>query len=100
MWEQLRAKHLDGYKFVRQHPIGSYYAGFACRTERLVIEVDGATHSTDSERAYDLARTIFFKAQGYRVLRVQNEEVPTDALFEPRSPQLKLRELIDVCATK
>ena len=75
LWEQLRSKRLGGVKFVRQHPIGPYFADFACRTRMIVIEVDGATHSTDAERAYDRRRTAFLEQLGYRVLRFGNEEV-------------------------
>ena len=64
LWEQLRAKRLDGVKFVRQHPIGPYVGDFACRTHRLVVEVDGATHSTDTEMNHDARRTEFLAAQG------------------------------------
>jgi very-short-patch-repair endonuclease len=75
LWEQLRAKRLGGVKFVRQHPIGPYFADFACRSRMIVIEVDGATHGTDAERAHDRKRTAFLQQLGYRVLRFGNDEV-------------------------
>ena len=75
LWEQLRGKRLEGYKFARQHPVGPYFADFACRSEKMIVEVDGATHSTDTELQRDEARTKFLQQQGYRVLRVGNEEV-------------------------
>ena len=75
LWEQLRGSRVEGFKFVRQHPVGRYFADFACRTKRLIVEVDGATHSTDAEIAADRARTRFLNQQGYHVLRVTNDEV-------------------------
>lgn len=48
-WELLRAHRLDGYKFRRQHPIGSYFADFACPARRLVIEIDGEHHAFQVE---------------------------------------------------
>ncbi|GLS17340.1 hypothetical protein GCM10007874_03550 [Labrys miyagiensis] len=39
------------------------------------MEVDGATHSTDAEKAKDVARERFLRAEGYRVIRVQNADV-------------------------
>ncbi len=75
LWEDLRDRRLAGLKFVRQLPIGPYIADFACRAKMLVVEVDGATHSTDAERAYDTARTQALERQGWRVLRVWNEDV-------------------------
>ena len=43
LWEALRGRRLAGLKFVRQLPIGPYYADFVCRAKRLIIEVDGDT---------------------------------------------------------
>jgi len=75
LWEQLRNRTLDSFKFSRQVPIGSYIADFACREQRLIVEVDGATHSTDEERAHDNRRTEFLKSEGYGVIRFQNDEI-------------------------
>ena len=75
VWRRLRRRGLNGLKFVRQEPIGPYFADFACREERLVVEVDGATHSTEDEIAHDRRRMAFLYARGYRVVRVTNEEV-------------------------
>jgi very-short-patch-repair endonuclease len=46
-----------------------------CREEKLVIEIDGATHSTEDERHRDGAREQFLHDQGYRVARFGNDEV-------------------------
>lgn len=75
LWEQLRNRQLDGLKFVRQAPVGPYVADFLCREMGFIIEVDGATHSTGAEIAYDTARTEALGKFGYKVLRVQNDEV-------------------------
>ncbi|MBL8895066.1 MAG: DUF559 domain-containing protein [Rhizobiales bacterium] len=75
LWEQLRNRKLDGFKFVRQAPVGPYIADFLCREGGLIVEVDGATHSTAVELASDRRRTEALGTIGYRVIRVQNEEV-------------------------
>ncbi len=72
LWNRLRARAIDGAKFVRQEPIGRYVADFACREHRLVIEVDGGQHATD---ARDAVREQWLAAHGYRVLRFWNDEV-------------------------
>ena len=59
LWRALRGRGLDGLKFVRQEPIGPYFADFVCRDKRLVVEIDGATHSTDEELRRDSRRTEF-----------------------------------------
>ena len=78
LWESLRSRRLQNMKFVRQLPIGPYIADFACRAAGLIVEVDGATHSTAEEVAYDAARTAFLETQGYRVLRAGNHDVFTN----------------------
>jgi very-short-patch-repair endonuclease len=75
LWRKLRGRQLGGCKFVRQEPIGPYFADFVCREHRLIVEVDGATHSTDEELARDANRERFLHEAGYGVLRVTNDEV-------------------------
>jgi very-short-patch-repair endonuclease len=75
LWEQLRNRTLEGFKFSRQIPVGSYIVDFACRERRLIVEVDGATHSTEQELIHDNRRTEFLKSEGYAVIRFQNDEV-------------------------
>ena len=75
LWGYLRGRRLNGYKFVRQEPIGPFIADFLCRERKLVVEVDGATHSEIHEVEYDERRTIYLNTKGFRVLRVQNDDV-------------------------
>ena len=75
VWRALRGRGLGGVKFVRQEPIGPYFADFVCRDEKLVVEIDGATHSTEAELRNDARRTEFLCAHGYRVVRFTNEDV-------------------------
>ncbi len=75
MWYELRARRLDGMKFVRQCPIGPFFVDFACRAAQIVVEVDGGTHSTDEEVARDRARAAYLEAQGFRIFRVHNIDV-------------------------
>lgn len=75
LWAKLRNRGLAGHKFIRQFPLGPYFVDFACRESRLIIEIDGATHSATEEKAYDRAREQYLKASGYRILRVQNADI-------------------------
>jgi very-short-patch-repair endonuclease len=73
LWSRLR-HGIGGMRFRRQHPIGPYIADFACIGARLVVEVDGATHSSDSERRYDVRREVFLRSRSWQILRVNNTE--------------------------
>ena len=64
LWEELRGSRLNGFKFVRQLPIGPYFADFACRSAKLIVEVDGVTHGDAYEITNDEKRTLFFKRTG------------------------------------
>jgi very-short-patch-repair endonuclease len=71
-WAFVRNKHLGGFRFVRQYPIGPYFADFVCREAWLVVELDGSQHA-DSRR--DLARDRWMNEAGYSELRLWNSEV-------------------------
>jgi adenine-specific DNA-methyltransferase len=73
LWQLLRDRRLEGFKFRRQHPIGPYFADFACIAGRLVVEADGGQHL--DQAAYDRMRTRFLEASGFRVIRFWNHEV-------------------------
>ena len=75
---------MHGFHFRRQHPIGPYVADFACVPTRLVLEVDGATHSSEQEIAHDRRRDAYMTQRGWRVLRITNEDVykNLDNVFE------------------
>lgn len=74
LWRMLSNRKL-GAKFRRRAVIPPYIADFLCPTLNLIIEVDGDTH--DPPR--DAARDARLGAQGYRVLRVTNADVMTNA---------------------
>ncbi len=73
LWRRLRAGQLEGCKFRRQFPIGSFIADFCCREKSLVVELDGSQHMDRSDA--DATRTKLLEARGYRVLRFWNNEV-------------------------
>jgi very-short-patch-repair endonuclease len=75
LWYKLNNRQLCDAKFVRQEPIGVYFADFCCRQQKLVIEIDGWTHSTPEEIAHDDARSRTLASLGYRIIRFHNEDV-------------------------
>ena len=75
LWLLLQRSQLDGRKFRRQHGIGPYTVDFYCAAERLVIELDGAAHDSESAAAYDEIRDRFLDSAGYAVIRFENRQV-------------------------
>jgi very-short-patch-repair endonuclease len=66
LWSKLQDGQLRGHRFLKQHPIGPYFADFACRRHKLVVELDGETHSSPEEKAHDTRRTAFLERQGWK----------------------------------
>ena len=77
MWYLLRAKRMQHLKFRRQHPIGPYFADFACPALKLVIEVDGDFHAFQRER--DEERTRHLEQLGWCVMRFTAAEILNNA---------------------
>jgi very-short-patch-repair endonuclease len=78
LWAIVRNRQLGGYKFRRQVPIDRYFADFACRDAKLIVEIDGSQHQDRAE--YDARRTATLEAFGWRVLRFNNYDVLTNAV--------------------
>ena len=72
LWSDLRNRLLNGYKFSRQIPLGPYVVDFVCRTERLIIELDGCQHA---ENKHDIVRTRWLNENGYSISRFWNQEI-------------------------
>ncbi|HET7847614.1 MAG TPA: endonuclease domain-containing protein [Pseudolabrys sp.] len=75
LWQALRGRRLARWKFRRQHPIDRYIVDFVTTEGKLVVEVDGATHSSDVELARDDARTRVLELFGFHIVRVTNIDV-------------------------
>ena len=63
---------------IQVRPAGTHrslYCRFAVREARLIVEVDGATHSEDRKIAYDRRREVFLKAEGHQIVRVRSGDV-------------------------
>jgi len=75
LWRGLDRVPLLRTHFRRQAPIGPYVVDFVCLREKLIIEVDGPSHSEPSAAEHDGERTLWLEREGYRVLRFWNQEV-------------------------
>ena len=75
LWEALRNRRLNNFKFRRQHALKNYVADFYCHEAKLVIELDGGIHGEQEQKEYDRDRTSVLNEYGINVIRFKNEEV-------------------------
>src|SRR5215469_8129474 len=73
LWQMLRSRQNQGWRFRRQVPIGGFIADFACHEARLIVEIDGGQHDPSTEE--ETGRTRFLEGEGYQVLRFWSNEL-------------------------
>jgi crossover junction endodeoxyribonuclease RuvC len=73
LWSKLKAKQLDGLKFRRQQPVGSFIVDFGRFEKGVVVELDGGQHAGNAPR--DAERDGILTRNGFRVLRSWNNDV-------------------------
>jgi very-short-patch-repair endonuclease len=78
VWNKLRRRQLDGWKFRRQAQIGRYVVDFVCFAARLVVELDGSSHETNFD--YNQRRQAWLESQGFRVLRLSADHPEKDPI--------------------
>jgi very-short-patch-repair endonuclease len=78
LWQELRGKKINGYKFRRQHPVDTFIADFYCHEKKLVIEIDGEYHYQNDQPQYDAWRTEILENLGITVIRFSNYEVENE----------------------
>ena len=75
LWTRLRNRQLQGVRFRRQQPIGTYVVDFVSLEKRIIIDIDGGQHDKEVTRRSDEARTRWLRERQYEVLRFWNDEV-------------------------
>src|SRR5260221_9176634 len=82
----------------RLRRIGGFIVDFACTRHRLIVEADGSQHADGPS---DATRTAFLQKQGWRVLRLWNNDIlsRTDAVIETILQTLQGQALTRLPAT-
>ena len=71
LWRELKDfKRHYNIHVRKQAPIGPYVADFAIHELKLIIEVDGEHHFTETGQIQDAKRDAWFNSQGYETLRL------------------------------
>lgn len=76
LWQALRGRRLQGFKFRRQVPLLNYTVDFLCIERKLIVEIDGKQHEWYAE--YDARRTQEIESHGFAIIRFTNGEVMND----------------------
>lgn len=74
-WNIVRNRKFYGYRFLRQVVIGNYIVDFVCKSEFIVVEIDGGQHNFIDNINNDNLRTEYLESMGYRVLRFWNNDI-------------------------
>lgn len=75
LWQEVRNRKINGYKFRRQHPINGFIPDFVCLEKKIIIEIDGEYHNAEEQIKYDEQRTKWLEESNYSMLRFTNKEV-------------------------
>ena len=75
LWENLRGKKLEEFKFRREHIIEDIICDFVCLSQKLVIEVDGENHNEPEIQQLDKLKKDILNSHGFQVIRFTNNEV-------------------------
>ena len=58
LWQELRKKQRDGFRFRRQFSIKGFVVDFYCMSEKLAIEVDGGYHKDTKDYDKETERRV------------------------------------------
>ncbi len=73
LWNELKTKKMEGFRFRIQHPIHRYILDFYCHEKKFAVEIDGDVHK--HRKDYDDYRDEYLKSAGITTLRFKNEDV-------------------------
>jgi leucyl-tRNA synthetase len=93
MWQLVRNRYIDNYKFRRQHPIAGFIPDFVCLERKLIIEIDGDYHNEEEQIIFDEARENWLKEFGFDIIRFTNEQVLEDITNVKKAISERLQEL-------
>lgn len=75
LWYDFLSKY--PVRFQRQKAIGDFIADFYCHKAKLVIEIDGSQHYTETGKQKDEFRTEVLEGYDLKVIRFANSQINT-----------------------
>jgi very-short-patch-repair endonuclease len=95
LWEQLRSNKILGLRFKAQHPIDIFIADFYCHKLKLIIEIDGDSHNSADETAYDEGRSDEMQKLGIDTIRFSNDDIQNELSAVLRKLENKCKLLLN-----
>ncbi len=74
LWNHLKGRQLDGFKFRRQQGIENYVVDLCCPKVKLIVELDGSGHLSTKAKKKDQERDKRLEGLGYHIIRFYNNE--------------------------
>lgn len=65
-------------RFQRQKPVGNYIVDFYCHSARVIVELDGSQHYSESGALRDRNRDAYFRSIGLEALHFANNQVDAE----------------------
>jgi len=89
-WSKVANRTFQNLKFRKQHGIGPFVVDFYCPEKKIIVEIDGDSHATDTGIENDQERAKYLAGLGYKIVRYQNSDVLNniDGVFEDLSGRL------------
>ena len=87
LWNALKCRRLDGWKWRRRFSVGDFILDFYCPEAKLAIELDGQPHYEIDGIIRDDIKTQYLEEKGIKVLRFENRmirEMPDTVLAKIR----------------
>ncbi len=102
VWQEVRDRKIEGFKFRRQHPIAGYIPDFVCLDKKLIIEIDGEYHNEPEQQKFDAARQNWLAENGFEMIRFTNDEIKKSLkqVIETISKKLKEEESLSTNEAK
>jgi very-short-patch-repair endonuclease len=93
------AENFRNFRFVRQALSDPDVVDFLRREARFIVEVVGATYSENHESACDRRRDAYPRVEGYRIVRVLNDDIHKHITDILHMNLIVLKEGCNACGT-
>lgn len=78
LWQRLRRRQANGFKFRRQFGIRGFVVDFYCPQIKLAVEIDGGVHGYAQQQEHDARRQEYLTALGIHMIRFTDIEILND----------------------